>query len=108
MSSSQRNRLSVDDRIFRDQEREPSLIGSTARARQSNINRPAVSERINGSRMVCCDSPTCVCVCPDCGKDSITGVRCEACGIAHDLTVQRERRESIKQALWLEMQLGAL
>jgi hypothetical protein len=90
-------------------EKEPSLLGSTARARHSNINRPALNEsRCNNTTMLCCGEQRCVCVCPGCGKDSITGVRCEPCGIAHDLTVQRERRESVKQALWLEMQLGAL
>lgn len=106
-----RKRLSVAESYARDIEREPSLLSDRARSRRADLNRPRVSESLfNNTTMLCCGESRCVCVCPDCTEPNVAGrgKRCDVCETTHAETVARERRESVKQALWLEMQLEAM
>jgi hypothetical protein len=42
--------------------------------------RVPVNEGLGGgSTMDCCGESRCVCVCPECGERSITGMICDAC-----------------------------
>ncbi len=104
-----RNRLSVDEQVFRDNEREPSRLTEGRQRRHEHINKPRLNEsRFNNTTMLCCGESRCVCTCPDCGERNVAGrgAKCDTCSETRSLQIAREHRESIKAALWLEMQLG--
>jgi hypothetical protein len=54
-----------------------------------------------------CSSWECSCTCLDCGVKT-QAIRCDVCHEAHQLTVEREQRESLERADQLEAQVGWL
>lgn len=69
-----------------------------------------------GSIMTCCGEYTCICVCPDCGKPSVTGSQCLACSTCRecervgqgdwcrDCQLETDRRAYDEHGAWLAQQ----
>lgn len=73
--------LSVDDKLFHEIEKEPSIVLRSLPARRSMRHEGL----LGGSVMVCCGEYRCVCTCTECGVKEVGGGRCDACASSQQL-----------------------
>ena len=94
-------RRSVEDELFWRNEKEPAHRWPVT----PRVRVPVNENLIGSSVMSCCGEYRCVCVCPDCGESSVTGMRCSLCCEVRERQLDRDRAETATMSDMLVAQL---